>query len=202
MELINAGDFGTQRIEALVDVLVAAVDLLDVVDDGCTVGRHGCDQEGYPCANVWRGHFDATEGVLAIQPDHCSAVRVTEDDLCAHVDQFVYKEQAGFKHFLVYEHGSLRLSSGHQDDGQEVRREARPDLICYRKDGTIDKGFDFVVLLCWNKDIISSKLELDAHASEGVRDDAQAVDLAIFDGDFRLGHGGHPDKGADLDHVW
>lgn len=33
IELIDSSDFGTQGIEALVDVLVAAVDLLDVVDD-------------------------------------------------------------------------------------------------------------------------------------------------------------------------
>ena len=58
------------------------------------------------------------------------------------------------------------------------------------------------MLLCWHKDVVSSKFQLDTHASESIWDDTQAVDLAVFDGDFRLGHGGHPDEGTNLDHVW
>ena len=28
------------------------------------------------------------------------------------------------------------------------------------------------------------------------------MDLTVLDGNFRLCHGSHPDKGADLDHIW
>ena len=42
--LIYSRDFRAQGIESLVDVLVAAVDLFDIIDDGGSCGRHSRDQ--------------------------------------------------------------------------------------------------------------------------------------------------------------
>jgi hypothetical protein len=39
--------------------------------------------------------------LFTLEPDHDSPVRITKNDLRAHIDQFIDKEQTAFKHFLV-----------------------------------------------------------------------------------------------------
>ena len=47
---------------------------------------------------------------------YSSTVRVTENDLCAHVDQFVHEKEPAFEHLLVDKYTSLCLGGGDQDD--------------------------------------------------------------------------------------
>ena len=51
-ESVDAGDRGSEEVEACVDVFVAAVDLLDVAYCACTFGRHGGEKQGYAGTDV------------------------------------------------------------------------------------------------------------------------------------------------------
>ena len=42
--LLDTADLGTEGVQTAVDVLVPAVDLVDVLDDAFAVGAHGGDQ--------------------------------------------------------------------------------------------------------------------------------------------------------------
>ena len=69
-----------------------------------------------------------------IVTDYYRAVRIAEDDLRAHVDEFIHEEQTALKHLLMNQYGSLSLSSHHQQYGQQVGRQTRPGRISYRQD--------------------------------------------------------------------
>ena len=70
------------------------------------------------------------------------------------------------------EYGSLGLSGGHQHNGKQIRSEARPNLVSNSQNRPVDEGFDLVVLLSWDENIISSKLHLDSHPAKSLRNDA------------------------------
>ena len=56
LAVVDAGDFGPEGIQTAVDVLVAAVDLVDVLDGRDPFGRHGRDQQRHARTDVGRGH--------------------------------------------------------------------------------------------------------------------------------------------------
>src|SRR5919112_5838036 len=79
-------DAGAERAQALVDALVPAVDLADVVDLGLALRAQRRDQHRHARPDVRRG--DA----LAAQParaDDDRAVRIADRDLRSHRDQLV-----------------------------------------------------------------------------------------------------------------
>ena len=56
---LNSFNFRPQGVQALVDILVAALDLVAVVDDAGAVGGEGGDEQGDAGADVGRGHADS-----------------------------------------------------------------------------------------------------------------------------------------------
>ena len=85
-------DRGAERAQALVDPLVAAVDLADVADRRGALGAEARDQHRHPGADV------GARQALAVQlrrADHDRAVRVAEDDPRAHRDELVDEERGG-----------------------------------------------------------------------------------------------------------
>ena len=120
-DLLFPCDFCAEGVEAEVDVLVAAVDLLNVVDFGSTLGTHGGEQHGYTGTDIGRGHAPGAELELVVVAYDNGAVGVAEDDLGAHVDELVDEEQAALEHLLVYEHAALALGGDHQQNAQKVR---------------------------------------------------------------------------------
>ena len=132
---------------------------------------------------------------------HHRPVRVAEDNLCAHVNEAVHKEQTALEHLLVNEHASLALGGHHQHHGQQVRREARPGGVGKGHDGAVQERVYLVALLRGNVNIVSLLLQLDAQAAERVRNNAQVIVRHVFDGEAALADGGHADKRAHLNHV-
>ncbi len=128
-------------------------------------------------------------------------MRIAENDLRAHVDEFVDEEQATFKHFLVDEQRTLRLYGRYQDDTQQVGRETGPWRIGNGHHTTIEEGVDLIPLLRRNENIVAPKFHLNTQSTELLRNDPQLRNLTVFDRDLRLRHGGHSDKRANLDHV-
>ena len=130
-----------------------------------------------------------------------SPVGVAEDDLRAHVDEFVDKEQTALKHFLMEEHAATGLR-GHGDEHRdEVGRQARPGGIGQRHDGAVDERLYLVVAHAGDEEVVALLLDANAHAAENVGNDAQIGQRHILDADAVAHHGGHADERPHLNHV-
>jgi hypothetical protein len=84
--------FGSERIEASFDILVASVYLFDIADGTGSIGTHRGYQQGYSCSDVRTGHALGTKGHFAVVSDNNGTVGVAEDNLGSHVDELVDKE--------------------------------------------------------------------------------------------------------------
>ena len=52
--LLLTGDTGTESIQTDIYFLVASIDLFDVADDACTLGRHCRDEHSDTCTDIRR----------------------------------------------------------------------------------------------------------------------------------------------------
>lgn len=53
----DSGDFGAESVETLINAFIAAVDLLDIVNDARTLSRHGGYQHRYAGPDIGRMHM-------------------------------------------------------------------------------------------------------------------------------------------------
>src|SRR4030095_15059099 len=84
-------DVGPQGPEALVDALVAAVDLAHIADDRLAVGGRGGEQQGHAGADVGRLEALPVQRGGAVD-DH--PVGVADDDPGPHADPLVHQNTA------------------------------------------------------------------------------------------------------------
>ena len=96
-------------------MLITSVYLFDVVDTARTSGTHGGNQQGNTGTDIRTRHPAATQCDLPVVSHDDSSVGITQDDLGAHVDEFVHEEQATLKHLLVEQYTASGLS-GHHDE--------------------------------------------------------------------------------------
>ena len=112
--LFFAPYLGADGIETVLDVFVAAVYLVDMVDAGGTFGTHGSDKHGDTRTDVRTGHVIGFELSLMVMAYYHRPVRVAKDDLRAHVDQFIDEEQTRLEHLLMNKYRSFRLGGNNQ----------------------------------------------------------------------------------------
>lgn len=124
-----------QGIEAAFDILIAAVNLLNIVYCRSTFCAHGGKQHGYASPDVRRQHLACTQTQAVVMTYHNGTVGVAENYLCAHINEVVHKEKAAFEHFLMNEHAALALGGNYQNHRQEVWRESGPWSISDRQNG-------------------------------------------------------------------
>ena len=194
--------FCSQGAESSFDVLVAAVNLSDVVDAAGAPSTHGCDEQGDTCADVGTCHASGMKLSLVVVPDDNGPVGIAEDNLCAHVDELVHEEQAAFEHFLMDEHGAFCLCADHEQDAQQVGRQSRPGRVADGHKRAVDEALYLVVFLFGNEEVLAVCLNADAEPAEGGGDDAKVLRGDLADADAVAHHGGHADKGTHLNHVW
>ena len=75
---------GAEGVEAFHDVLVAAVDLLDILYHALSFGGEGGDEQGDAGTDVGLGHHGGAQLLAALQPDDDGAMRVAQGDLRPH----------------------------------------------------------------------------------------------------------------------
>ena len=189
-----SGDVGAEGVETLVDGLVAAVDLVDVIDAGGPFGAHGGDEQGYACADVRAGHIGMTQFVLAVDADDGGAVRVAEDDLRTHIDELVDKEETRLEHLLMDEDDAACLGGSDEEDGQKVGREARPGCVGNGHDGAIDERVDLIMVVGWYIEVVAALFDGDAETTEGIGNDSEVGHRDVGDGEFGARHGSHTDE--------
>src|SRR5918998_934291 len=113
-------DARPERAQALVDPLVPAVDLADVVDLRLPLGAQRRDQDGHARADVRRGDALTPQ---APWPDDDRPVGIADRDLRAHRDELVDEEQAVLEHLLEDQDRALGLGRERHRDRGEVGRE-------------------------------------------------------------------------------
>ncbi len=122
-------------------MLVAAVYLFNILDGTAAVCAQCGNQQGYPARISGLLMVMPLQVLFPAQSDDCCAVGITKDDACAHIYEFVYKEQAAFKHLLVNEYAALCLRGYYQYNTDQVGRKARPGMIVHCKYRTVQERF-------------------------------------------------------------
>ena len=113
MGLWNTGDLCSQRIEAVLNVLVASVYLFDIADEAGAIGTHGGYQQGDTSTDIRTRHPAAMQLALAVVTYDDGTVGVAENNLCPHIYQSVHEEQSTLEHLLVEQHSAAALCSYH-----------------------------------------------------------------------------------------
>ncbi len=147
-------------------------------------GREGCNEEGNTCAYIRGCHGDAFKRILPVKAYHGGAMRITQDYLRPHIDEFIHEEQPAFKHLLMDQHAAFRLCCKHKNNTDQVRCEARPWCISNSKYRSIHKSFYLIRFLGRHDDIIIPPHQADTHTLKYSWDQAKAIVVHIFYGDL------------------
>ena len=102
--VLLSSDLGTQSVETALDVLIATVDLCNVVDAACALGTHCGNEQSDTGTYVGACHSAGAQLSFAVVTHDDASMRVAEDDLGTHVNQFVDEEQAALEHLLMYKY--------------------------------------------------------------------------------------------------
>src|SRR6266571_1677738 len=98
--VFDSFNLGSQRPQPLVDALVAALDLADVVDRGLPLGGERYQQHRHAGADV--GALDHAAAQRRRPGDH-GAVRIAQDEARAHADELVHEEQPRLEQLLEHQ---------------------------------------------------------------------------------------------------
>ncbi len=128
-------------------------------------------------------------------------VRVAENNLCAHINEFVDEEQTALKHFLMEEHRSPRLRGHHDEHREQVGSQSWPRRIGECHDGAVNEGVHLIVFLLRDVEVVVLFTDFDAQPPESVGNDAEVTQRHVLDAYAVAHHGGHPDERSYLNHV-
>ena len=120
----DALDAGAEIAQALVDALVAAVDLADVADLAAPSAASAAISIAMPGADV--GADSTRSPCSARGPADDRAVRIAQRDARAHEHELVGEEQAVLEHLLEDQDRALGLGRERDGDRGQVGRERRP----------------------------------------------------------------------------
>ena len=73
-------------------MLVASVYLFDIVYAAGASGTHGSYQQGNTCTDIWTRHATSAKSDLPVVAYNNGTMRIAEDNLSSHIDEFVNKE--------------------------------------------------------------------------------------------------------------
>src|SRR5439155_14006382 len=140
---LDALDVGAEPAQALVDPLVAPVDLADVADRGETLRAEAREQHRHSGADVGARQPFAVQLRRAGDDD---PVRVADDDPRAHVHQLVDEEKPALEHLLEDEHRPSRLRRDHDRDRRQVGGKGGPGAVVDLRDVAAEIVADLQVL--------------------------------------------------------
>src|SRR3954469_22105941 len=196
--IVNASDRRSESVESLVDALVAALDLADVVDEARTLGAKRGEKHRHAGADVRRLEERATEARWTVDE---RAVRIAKDDARTHRRQLVHEEHSRLEHLLVHQDDPFALRGGNDRDRHRIRREGRPRLVLELRDMAAHVALDLERLLGRDNEVGTVLDAFDAEAREAHARRAKVLDAGVLDSKLRPGHGGEADERADLDVI-
>src|SRR5688500_3055318 len=196
--VIHPLDVRAEGAEPLVNPLVAALDLPDVLDLALAGGAEGGEEHGHAGADV--GRLDGGAAKLDRAGDD-GPMGVAEHDPRAHADQLVHEEHARLEHLLVHEHHAAALGRRDDGDGHHVGREGGPGLVREGRHVSAQVALDLAALLRRDDEVLPLDAAGDAQPLEAHQGRAEVFDAGALDAQLRAGDGGEADEGADLDVV-
>ena len=125
-------DICTDSIQSTLNIFIAAVDLVDMVDTTGALSRHSGNKHSNTGANIRGCHIIFPQSDLMVMAYNNGSMGVTKDNLCAHINQFIHKKEAALKHFLMYQHSAFCLSGNDEYYREQIGSETRPWCIGYR----------------------------------------------------------------------
>src|SRR6266550_4421872 len=176
--VVNAGDRSAKRIQTLVNSLVSALDLSDVVDEARSLSTERCQQHCHSGSDVWRFEKCAAEPRRTMNK---RTMRIAENDSCAHRREFVDEEHARLEHLLVHENQPLALSRGHDCDRHRIGRERRPRLVLELWNVAPHVGLYLSRLFGGNDQVVSVLDALYAESRETHPCRPQMLDARVLD---------------------
>jgi hypothetical protein len=177
--LIYSSYFGSQQAQTLINVLIAAVYLFNIIYPALAVGRESCYEQRHAGSYVGRRHAHPAQPMLLIKAYHRGSVWVTKNNLCAHVYQLVDEEKAAFKHLLVKEYGAFGLSGYHYEHAKQIGSQTGPRCVVDGHEGTVKKCLYLIVVLLRHTDKIFTELQANAQPLETFGYVAQFLDIDI-----------------------
>ncbi len=194
----SAFDGSAKGAEFFVDAFVSAVDLTNIIDRGSALGAECSDEERHAGTDV--GGFEARAEEFALSCDD-DAVRVTEDNLCAHSDEGIDEEHATFKHFFEEDDVSFALRGDGDGDAHEVGGVTGPWRVIDSGDGVVEVEFDAHVLVGGDEDGGAVGDDADAEFFKDHADFAHIREADVFDADFGVRRGSESNVGADFEVI-
>src|SRR6266550_3096479 len=196
--IIHAPHPGAECNESLVHSLVTALDLADVVDDALSFGAERGDEKSHARADVGRIEGRATQCRWSRNK---SAMRVAQDNLRTHRDQFVDEEQSRLEHLLMHHDQAFALCRCNDRDGHRIRRERRPRLIFELGNVIAQVRLNFPALLSRHDEIIAILDTFDAESSETHSRRAKVLDSGGFDSQLGARGRRESDERSNLDVI-
>src|SRR5205085_10994377 len=151
-------DVRAEPAQALVDSLVAAVDLADVPDRGRAFRAQAREQRGHSGPEVRARQPLAVELRRAGDDD---AMRIADDDPRAHVHQLVDEEEPALEHLLEHEHRPPGLRRDDDRDRRQVGGEGGPGPVVDLRDVAAEVVADLELLSVGHADRAAVDLDPD-----------------------------------------
>src|SRR6266699_4082270 len=196
--IVDPGNGGPERVQTLIDALVAALDLADVVDEARSLGAQRGEQKRHSSPNIGRLEERATQ---TRGPVDQRAVRIAEHDPRSHGGQLVDEEHARLEHFFVHENEAVTLRGGHDRYGHGIGRERRPGLVLQLRNVPAHVRLYLPGLFRGHNQVRAVHLALDAEAREAHQRGAKMLDASVLDSQLRLRDRSEADEGADLNVI-
>src|SRR2546430_2764817 len=188
----------SQRHEPLVDPLVAALDLSDVLNDGVALRREGGEQHRHAGADI--GTLDDLPAERRGARDY-GAMRIAEYDARAHADQLVDEEQPGLEQLLENQQQSFALGRDHDRDGHEIGRKRRPGSVLEFRDVAAEVRPDATFLAGIHDELIAVEPWAHTQSLEGQKRRPEVIAAYAVDRQRTARHGREPDERSDLDMI-
>src|SRR5690606_4031789 len=157
---LNSRYFCSEFSQSLVDIFISPIDLFNIVNGGSTFCGKCCNQQRNSCTNIRAAHGSGFECGFKIMTDDGCPMRIAQDNFCPHIDEFVYKKQPAFKHFLMNQNTAAGLCGHHENNAEQIGGESRPGCIADSHNRSIDKTLNLItVFMFGNINVISFFLE-------------------------------------------
>ena len=99
------------------------------------------------------------------------------------------------------EHGAARLCGHGDEHAQQIGCEAWPGSVGQCHDAAVDERLYLIVAHTRDEQVVALFFHFDAHAAEGIGNDAKVSERHILDADAVAHHRCHSDERAHLNHV-
>src|SRR5580704_1492261 len=110
--------FCPQPLRSLSYELITSIYLVNILYHTPAFRAQCSDQQSHTGPDVRAAHGNTSQSLFTGKPDDRSPMRIAQNNLSTHINQFIYEEQAAFKHFLMHQDATPCLSGNDQNNTQ------------------------------------------------------------------------------------